>query len=174
MTGHMRAIEITGARFRGGAGMRLEHICDIEMTYREEAVYGASFVLVRPYGGEEGTGYGEGDATFTGPRLQGSARWVNHPHRRSDGIMIPDSHGLIATADGAKVLFSFRGRTVFETGGGKQVLHVTFEAEDERYLWLNTSVCVLEGLIDYQTGRMKARIYACLNELGDVASQSSQ
>ena len=78
-----------------------------------------------------------------------------------------------ATADGAKVLFSFRGRTVFEAGVGKQILHVTFEAEDERYLWLNTSVCVLEGLIDSQTGRMKARIYECLNELGDAASQSS-
>jgi hypothetical protein len=154
--------------------MRLEHICDIELIYREEAVYDASFVLVRPYGGQEGTGYGEGDATVTGPRLQGSARWVNHPHRRSDGIMMPDTHGLVATIDGAKVLFSFHGRTVFEAGLGKQILHVTFEAEDERYLWLNTSVCVLEGLIDSQTGLMKARIYECLNELGDAASQSSR
>lgn len=151
--------------------MRLEHICDVEMVYREEAMYGDIFVLIRPYGGEEGSAYGEGDATFTGPRLQGSARWVNHSHRRSDGIMMPDAHGLVVTADGAKVLFSFLGHTVFEAGVGKQTLHVTFEAEDERYLWLNTSTCVLEGLIDSQTGRMKARIYECLNELGDAASQ---
>jgi hypothetical protein len=144
------------------------------MVYREEALYGTHFVMVRPYGGEEGAAYGEGDATFTGPRLQGSARWVNHPRRRSDGMMMPNAHGLIVTADGAKVLFSFSGRTVFEAGVGKQLLHVTFETEDERYTWMNTSVCVLEGLIDSQTGHMKARIYACLNELGDAASQSSQ
>src|SRR4051794_38645952 len=93
IVGHRRANEIIGARFRGGSRMRLEQICDLEMEYREEAVYGTSFVLIRHYGGEEGSGYGEGDATFTGPRLQGSARWVNHPHRRSDGSMMPDAHG---------------------------------------------------------------------------------
>jgi hypothetical protein len=150
--------------------MRLEHVCDLEMAYREEALYGDIFVMVRPYGGEEGAVYGEGDATFTGPRLQGSGRWVNHPHRRSDGIMIPDTHGLIVTTDGAKVLFSFGGRTVFEGEVGKQTLHVTLEAEDERYRWLNNSVFVLEGLIDSQTGRMKAHIYECLNELGSAGS----
>jgi hypothetical protein len=147
--------------------MRLEDICDMELAYREEAAYGTAFLLIRPYGGQEGTGYGEGDGTLTGPRLQGNARWVNHPHRRSDGIMMPDTHGVIATEDGATIIFSLQGRTVFEGGVGKQLLFVTFEAEDERYHWLNTSLCVLEGLIDSKTGSMQARIYACVNELGD-------
>jgi hypothetical protein len=145
--------------------MRLEHVCDMELVYREEPAYGGKFLLVRPYGGEEGTAYGEGDATFTGPRLQGKARWVNHPHRRSDGMMLPDAHGVIVTDDGAQIMFTLQGRTFFEDHTGKQLLLVTFEAEEERYRWLNTSVCVLEGVINAQTLSMQARIYACVHEL---------
>ena len=145
--------------------MRLEYVCDMELTYREEPAYKGKFLLVRPYGGEEGTGYGEGDGTLTGPKLQGKARWVNHPHRRSDGAMLPDVHGVIMTHDGAEILFTLQGRTFFEDDTGKQLLHTTFEAEDERYRWLNRSVCVLEGLIDAQTMSMRARIYACVHEL---------
>jgi len=145
--------------------MRLEYICDLELAYREEPTYEGKFLLVRPYGGEEGTGYGEGDGTLTGPKLQGKARWVNHPHRRSDGAMLPDVHGVILTDDGAQILFTLQGRTFFEDDTGKQLLHTTFEAEDERYRWLNRSVCVLEGVIDAQTLSMRARIYACVHEL---------
>ena len=68
--------------------MQLEYICDMELSYREEALYAKKFLLVRPFGTEEGTGYGEGDGTVMGPQLRGSLRWVNHPHRRSDGTMI--------------------------------------------------------------------------------------
>ena len=63
--------------------MRLEHLCDMELVYREEALYGGKFLLVRPYGGEEGSGYGEGDGSVSGSKLSGRVRWVNHPHRRS-------------------------------------------------------------------------------------------
>ncbi len=145
--------------------MRLEHVCDMELAYREESAYGGTFLLIRPYGGEEGTGYGEGDGTLTGPKLQGKARWVNHPHRRSDGAMLPDTHGVILTADGAQIMFSLQGRTFFEDEKGKQLLIVTFEAEDERYRWLNTSCCMLEGIVDAATSSMRARIYACVNDL---------
>lgn len=153
--------------------MRLDYICDIELAYRAEPAYGTDFVLVRPYGGQEGTGYGEGDGTLTGPRLRGKARWVNHPHRRSDGVMMPDTHGVIVTDDAATILFSFQGRTLFEGSTGTQLLLVTFEAEDERYRWLNTSLCVLEGLIDSRTSKMYARIYACVNELTDAGSPAN-
>ena len=40
--------------------MQLEYICDMELVYREESLYKDKFLLVRPYGGEEGMGYGEG------------------------------------------------------------------------------------------------------------------
>ena len=138
--------------------MRLEHLCDMELAYQGD------FLLVRPYGGEEGTAFGSGVGTVTGAKLQGSVRWVNHPHRRSDGAMLPDAHGVIQTDDGTVVMFSLRGRTVFTPeGAGRQLLATLFEAEDERYQWLNSTFCVLEGLID--KGIMQARVYACISEL---------
>jgi hypothetical protein len=145
--------------------MQLEYICDMELIYREEALYAGKFLLMRPYGGEEGTGYGEGDGTVTGSRIQGSLRWVNHPHRRSDGTMIPDAHGVIVTHDNALIMFTLQGRTIFAQEQGKQLLSVLFEAEVEAYRWLNTTFCVLEGLIDSEQLRMRARVYACQSDL---------
>ena len=145
--------------------MQLEYICDMELVYREEPLYAGKFMLVRPYGGEEGSGYGEGDGTVSGPRIQGSLRLVNHPHRRSDGTMLPDAHGIIVTHDQALIMFTLQGRTVFEQGKGKQLLSVIFEAQAEAYRWLNETWCVLEGLIDGERLRMRARIYACRSDL---------
>ena len=145
--------------------MQLEHVCDMELIYRVEPLTGDKFALVRPYGGEEGTAYGEGDGTVTGPRLQGTMRWVNHPHRRSEGRMLPDAHGIIVTHDNAIIMFTLQGRTIFEAGFGKQLLSVIFEAEAESYRWLNNTLCVLEGLIDSERLSMRARVYACRNDL---------
>ena len=145
--------------------MQLELICEMVLSYREEPLTGNKFLLVRPYGGEEGTGYGEGDGTVSGPRIQGTLRWVNHPHRRSDGIMLPDAHGIIVTHDHSVIMFTLQGRTVFEQGQGKQLLGVIFETEAESYRWLNTTFCVLEGLIDGERLQMRARIYACRSDL---------
>ena len=145
--------------------MQLEFVCDMNLGYRAEPMTGEKFVLVRPYGGEEGTGYGEGDGTVSGPRVRGTLRWVNHPHRRSDGVMLPDVHGLILTHDQAVIMFTLQGRTVFEGGQGKQLLNVIFEAEAEPYRWLNATLCVLEGLIDGEKLQMRARVYACRSDL---------
>ena len=145
--------------------MQLEHICDMELVYREVPLYNGKFLLVRPYNGQEGTGYGEGDGNVTGPRLQGMLRWVNHPHRRNDGTMLPDAHGVIVTHDNAIILFTLQGRTVFEQEQGKQLLSVIFEAEAEPYCWLNETFCILEGLIDANRLQMQARVYACRSDL---------
>jgi hypothetical protein len=148
-----------------GDPMLLEHLCDMELVYQEAPVLGQMFVMVRPYGGEEGTGYGEGVGTVTGPKLNGKLRWVNHPHRRSDEVMLPNLHGVILTDDGAAVMFNLQGRTFFEGAIGKQLLLVNLEAEDQRYAWLNMTLCVLEGLIDRERFSMKARVYACIHDL---------
>ncbi len=83
--------------------------------------------------------------------------------------MLPDVEGIIKTEDGAVVLFSLDGRTIWvDTPSGRQgrqLLRVLFEAEDQRYCWLNNSFCVLEGKINAQTVRMEARIYSCVSEL---------
>jgi hypothetical protein len=145
--------------------MQLEFICEMVLGYRDEPHTGEKFLPVRPYGGEEGTGYGEGDGTVTGPRIQGTMRWVNHPHRRSDGIMLPDAHGIIVTPDQSVIMFTLQGRTVFEQERGKQLLSVIFEAEAETYRWLNATFCVLEGIIDSERFEMRARVYACRSDL---------
>jgi Protein of unknown function (DUF3237) len=143
--------------------MRLEHLCDFELAYRSEVT------LVRPYGSEAGSGYGEIEGTLTGEKLRGTFRGVNHPRRRGDGAMLPDAHGLIQTEDGCRVLFSLEGRTVWvdtpDGRAGRQLLLALFEAEAEAYRWLNDTVCILEGKISAQTGRMQARVYTCISEL---------
>ena len=138
--------------------MQLSYLCDMELTYE------GGFRLVRPYGGQEGTGFGQGRGVVRGDRLHGTLQWVNQPHRRSDSAMLPDVHGLILTEDGAEIMFSLQGRTVWRPdGSGGQLLTALFEAEDERYRWLNTSLCVLEGVIVMPT--MQARVYECVHEL---------
>lgn len=145
--------------------MQLEYLCDMELVYQEAPGLGDKFLLIRPYGSEEGAGYGEGDGAVSGPQLQGTLRWVNHPHRRSDGAMLPNAHGVIRTTDGATVMFSLHGRTFFDGNTGKQLLLTTFEAEAEQYRWLNRALCVLEGVIDAERLAMHARVYACKHEL---------
>jgi len=141
--------------------VRLDPLCEFELRYTSE------FVLVQPYGTEEGSGYGEGEGTVRGKRLNGTVRWVNHPHRRSDTAMMPDAHGVITTEDGATVLFSFSGRTVWseDRSRGGQSLCVLFESEQQRYRWLNGQLCVLEGVVDPDRMVMQARAYVCVNEL---------
>ncbi|HEY7983015.1 MAG TPA: DUF3237 family protein [Ktedonobacterales bacterium] len=154
--------------------MRLEHLCDVEFAFD------APPALVRPYGTEEGAAFGQGGGTVSGERLRGTARWVNHPHRRSDGVMYPDMDGIITTESGSTILFSMQGRTIWQqtTRGpaGNQLLRVLFDAEDPHYRWLNGAVCVMEGRVSpppppgqpaivHHTD--PARIYVCLNDLMD-------
>lgn len=144
--------------------MRLEHLCDFE------GIFTSAPALVRPFGTEEGGGYSEGEGRFSGPRLSGAAHWSNFPHRRSDGAMLPDMRGSITTPEGAYVLFTFQGLTVWTGPAGNQLFHVTFMADDERYRWLNNAVCVMEGKIDatIAPGRGSlgaSHVYILVNEL---------
>src|SRR5207237_8815060 len=113
-----------------GRAVRLEPLCEMRWSYD------GPFDLAKPYGGEEGSGYGEGSGTAQGPRLAGTIRWANHPRRRSDGRMLPNGGGALTTTDGATVPFLFQGRTLFGRDGGSQLLVFWFEAQDERYRWL--------------------------------------
>src|SRR5689334_16899180 len=104
--------------------MKLEFLGEMKLAYKD-------LVGISPYAGGEGRAFGTGDGTFTGERLQGTVRWVNHPRRRSDGTWLPDTHGIIQTEDEAVIMFSMQGRTVFPTEDtGRQLLSIAFEAED--------------------------------------------
>ena len=144
--------------------MRLEHLCEMKLAYREESLYESEFVVVRPYDSQEASEYGEGDGWVKGPRLKGAARWASHSYRRTDGVWLPNVYGVIQTGDEASILFSLNGRTKFVAGGqGHQLLAVIFETGYERYKWLNDKTCVLEGIVEGFA--MRAQVFRCINEL---------
>jgi hypothetical protein len=106
--------------------------------------------------------------TMKGPKLGGMVAWANHPRRREDGVWLPDVHGSIATADGAKLLFEMRGYSVLEKAAGERraiTAVLLFQASDPRYKWLNTAVAPAEGEIDEETGRVSLRVFVCVNEV---------
>jgi hypothetical protein len=145
--------------------MRLEHLCEMDFTYRREPLYDELFKYVVPYGTQEASLYGEGDAVFRGEQLSGTARFVNHAKRRSDGVNLPDADGIIHTDDDAFVLFTLQGRTPPPQDGKRRLLStVFFEAEHERYTWLNSAICVLEAVLT-SGGTTHTRIYTCVHEL---------
>jgi hypothetical protein len=126
--------------------MRIDPLCTLDLAPTGD------FHLARPYGNEAGIGWGIGEGMVTGERLGGTVRWSNQPSRRGDGAMLPHPRGVIATADGAEVLFDLTGRTVFvqrnDREVGRQLLTLMFESEYDRYAWLNSTVCVGDGVID--------------------------
>ena len=145
--------------------MRLERLCSIDLQYVGDVH------LLRPYGNEAGLAYGGGDGTVAGDRLAGSVRWSNHPTRRGDGTMLPSARGAVTTADGGLVLFDMTGRTVFVDvdGGsvGRQLVMTLFESEDERYAWLNDTVCIAEGAIDPVRFVSHFVVHLCYSDLVD-------
>ncbi len=144
--------------------MRIELLGDMELIYRGSS-FDQKFHLVRPFGGEEGWGYGEGDGSIKGERLKGTIRWVNHPRHRGDGSVLPDIDGIIKTSDGAIVLFTLQGKTVWVQGMGRQLMSAIFETEDHRYKWLSNAFCVVEGAVDSPGLRIRSHVYLCVNDM---------
>ena len=146
--------------------MRLEPLSDFRWSYDEVGRVGADgFALARPYGSDEGIGYGEGRGTATG-RIEGAAVWSNYPRRRTDGRMLPNVRGLITTQDGALIVFEFRGRTIFEGDApGRQNLVGWFESDHESYRWLNDLVCIAEGQISAAGPDMVINVYAGIHKM---------
>ncbi len=144
--------------------MRLEHLCALDLKYDGD------FHYVSPYQGESGIGWGIGDGSVTGDRLQGTVKWSNQPSGRGDGVMLPCARGVITTVDGAEVMFDLTGRTVFvdQPSGdtvGRQLLMTLFETENDSYEWLNNTVCVTEGKIDPERLVTHMEVWLCHTEL---------
>ncbi len=143
--------------------MKLQHIGLMDLGYE------GRFLFVRAGEGPGGAGFGQGDGGIRGPRLEGSVRWVSHPRRRADGVMLPDAEGVVTTNDGATVLFTLEGKTVTlqkqsgEKGG--QLLFVNFTTGDERYAWMNGAVCVGEAVVDPGSLRLVVGIHELVNEM---------
>jgi hypothetical protein len=123
----------------------------------------------RPFGGEEGAGFGWGEGSVSGELIHGKMRWANSPRRREDGVWTPNLRGVIWTEDGAEILISLHGQSVQEetpAGVGRAILtRVELLSEDERYRWLNTSFVVGEGEIDEGTEEWWVQAFVCVNEV---------
>jgi len=143
--------------------MRLEHVCDMELSYQ------GAFTLVQPYGGQEGAGFGIGTGVASGEQVSGTVRWAHHPRRRSDGTHLIDAHAVITTEEGCEIVCAWRGRALPGAGGdgfqGVYILAALFEAEDARYQWLNQAVCIAEGRHHPETLRLQLRFYACVPDI---------
>ena len=106
---------------------------------------------VRPFGTDEGTGTG----TALG-RNAGRVRGSNQPHRRSDGVLLPDVRGVVEFADGAvgrvppkpPNRLSCRPGATAPWPRGAHRLVVT---EPPDYAWVNGSVFGADGVIDPST-----------------------
>jgi hypothetical protein len=123
--------------------MRLEHLFDLDLRYEGE------YVLVRPYGGQDGIGYAAGTGRATGPRVEGDVRFSNNPRVRGDGVLLPALDGAIATDDGARLVFSSTGLGRKEDDGRRfrALLAMTLESDDERYGWANEALCVASATV---------------------------
>jgi hypothetical protein len=122
----------------------------------------------RPFGGEEGAGWGAGDGTVTGAVLSGRLRWSNSPRRREDGVWTPNVRGVIDTDDGAAILLSMHGQSVeqdTEEGLRRAILaRIELLTDAEQYRWVNTTFVVAEGEIDEDTEEIWFQAFVCVND----------
>jgi hypothetical protein len=142
--------------------MRFVPVCRLEMQYDPKVAW------LRPYGEMEGAGFGYGEGRVTGPRLEGTAIWANHPRRREDGVWCPDCHGFITTDQGAKIVFRIQGYSIDEatpTVRRAIAAAIWFVAHDDKYRWLNYYLCVGEGEINEETEIWWLDIHAIVNEV---------
>ncbi|HZQ64513.1 MAG TPA: DUF3237 family protein [Gaiellaceae bacterium] len=123
--------------------MTLEHLFDLDLRYEGE------YVVVRPYGGLDGAGYAAGRGRATGPRVEGEVRFSNNPRVRGDGVLLADLSGAIASDDGARIVFSSCGLGRKDQNGRSftAVLAMRLESDDERYAWVNETLCVAEASV---------------------------
>jgi hypothetical protein len=78
--------------------------------------------------------------------LSGRVRPMNHPHRRSDGLLEPDFRGVVEADDGAVVLFRFTGLAEVLPGRILRVMGLALhETGEERYRWLTRVPALVTG-----------------------------
>jgi hypothetical protein len=120
-----------------------------------EVLYRVTYTLPESWsaatGGDPATGesrhllIGEGRADG---RVAGRVRLVNHPHRRSDGLLEPEFHGVVETDDGAVVLFRFTGLAEVLPGRILRVMGlVVHDTHDERYHWVRGRPALVGGSV---------------------------
>lgn len=139
--------------------MRLEPFGRVTMQYRRGSWH-------RPFAGNEGLGFGEGDGEITG-ELVGEVAWANYPRRREDGVWTPNLRGRVRTRQDQEVLISIHGQSVAEIAPGNRravTARIELTTEAEQFQWLNTCFLVGEGEIDEEKDEWWLSLYVCVNE----------
>lgn len=78
--------------------------------------------------------------------LSARLRGANYPRRRADGTLLPDFRGALDTDDGATILFSWHGYARPGAADRKEIVgSITHLTGNERYAWLNNTVCAMAG-----------------------------
>lgn len=86
-------------------------------------------------------------------RISGSFKGANFPQSRTDGTFIPDFNGVIETEDGAVILMRTTGYGRAYPAGRRQIVSSAIHlSDDERYRWLNDTVCVSVGEVRTHSG----------------------
>ena len=78
-----------------------------------------------------------------------------------DGTAIPDVRMALKTDDGAFVFMEYRGRGDASNGldGSTMYTAITFETADPKYTWMNGSLFVGKGSIDFSAGIVSYDVY---------------
>jgi hypothetical protein len=145
-----------GHTSEGGGFVDLIELAEMELTYTalEALDYGSGGQL-----------YGTMEGTVTGDRLNGALHLTNLAQRRPDNVNLPTLRGLLTTADGSQVWVELDGiATLGEEDEARVfVTGCRFRTGSDQYGWLNTTVGVLEGILDSVGvgGRARGRLYGC-------------
>jgi hypothetical protein len=144
--------------------MQLEHLCDINLICEMSSGNGRNFFLIRSQQNRQESDGCEQNGVVVGAKLRGKIRWVNLS--RQCGSTAPSEiHGLIQTDDGAPVIFTMCCSNLsVELFDERPLIRAVFEADDERYRWLNNTPCVLDGVVDLTASTIRAQIYTCAHE----------
>lgn len=136
--------------------MELAQLAEVELRYRslQALDYGAGGQL-----------YGTMDGTVSGDRLNGELALTNLAPRRPDGVNMPTLRGLLHTVDDAQVWVECDGLATLRHADQARVFitSVRFRTGDQRYAWMNTIFCVLEGVLDSVAvgGLARGRLHEC-------------
>jgi hypothetical protein len=109
--------------------------------------------------------YGTMDGTLRGERLSGALRLTNLAARRPDNVNLPTLRGVLSTHDGATIWVELDGIATLRPADEARVFVTTFRFRtgEASYSWVNTTLAVLEGVLDSVGvgGTARGRLFAC-------------
>lgn len=109
--------------------------------------------------------YGTMEGSFTGERLSGELRLTNLAPRRGDNVNVPTLRGLLTMRDGATVWLELDGLATLRPSDEARVFVTScrFRTGDDRYVWLNSTFGILEGVLDSVGvgGRARGSVFEC-------------